>query len=188
MPMLFLGHLVLGLIVGAAGQNLAGIDPARIEIIDTGKFIPYAATDIEAGPVTGNILNFHYFPAVNFYNGGRYKEAEEQFSYVILRPHYLEANPKRAEFMSISHYLRGMIYFYHANGVGRHSLAKADFEAALKWNPQNYVVFLELSRIYSNLGFQQEASSVLRHLLDLKPDEETARQAQMELDKIPQRD
>ena len=36
----------------------------------------------------------------------------------------------------------------------------------------------------AGLGFKQEASAVLRHLPDLKPDEETARQAQTELDKI----
>ncbi|HYR88039.1 MAG TPA: tetratricopeptide repeat protein [Terriglobia bacterium] len=180
-------YLLVLLIAAPLGQNLGGFDAARIEIINTGKFTPYVATDIEAGPVTGNILNFHYFPGLNFYNGGRYKEAEEQFTYVIVRPHFLEANPRRAEFMSISYFLRGMIYFYHANGVGRHSMAKADFESALKWNPRNYIVLLELSRLYSGLGFQQQAGAVLRHLLDLKPDEETARQAQTELDKIQQR-
>ena len=121
---------------------------------------------------------------MNFYNGGRYREAEEQFTYVILRPSYLDPNPRRAEFLSISCYLRGMIYSYHAKGPGRHSLAEKDFEAALKWNPANYVVFLEMARLYSGLGFREQASTILNQLLDAKPGEEITAQAQAELEKL----
>jgi hypothetical protein len=52
----------------------------------------------------------------------------------------------------------------------------------LQWNPQNYIVLLELSRLYSGLGFQEQATSLLNHLLDLKPDADIAREAQVELD------
>ena len=80
-----------------------------------------------------------------------------------------------------------MIYVYHASGLGRYTLAKADFEAAVKWNPLNYVVYLELSRVYSRLGFPEEAASVLRHLLSLMPDMMTAEEAQKELSGIPEK-
>jgi tetratricopeptide (TPR) repeat protein len=179
--MLYIAHLVLGLIAVAALQEGPGPDLSKIEIINAGKYMPYETTNIDAGPVVGFMLNYHYFPAINFYNGGRYKEAEQQFSYVILRPQYLDGNPRKAVFMSTAYYLRGMIYFYHANGVGRHNQAKADFEAALKWNSLNHVVYLELSRLYSSLGFHEQAESIIRHLLELEPDQAVAEEAQKEL-------
>ena len=182
--MQYLGYFVLALIAATFGQEVAGFDPSKIEIVNTGKFIAYRIMEIAAGPVVGNMLNAHYFPGIDFYSGGRYKEAEPQFTYVIERSRYLEANPRQAEFMSTAHYLRGMIYVYHATGIGRLSIAKQDFEAALQWNPHNYIVLLELSRLYSALGFQEQAASILKHLLDLKPDEEIARQAQVDLDTI----
>ncbi|HEY2921481.1 MAG TPA: tetratricopeptide repeat protein [Candidatus Binatia bacterium] len=182
--MQYLGHVVLALIAATFSQEATGFDASKIDIANTGKFIPYRIMEIDAGPVVGNMLNAHYFPGIDFYSGGRYKEAEPQFTYVIERSRYLEANPRQAEFMSTAHYLRGMIYFYHATGIGRLSIAKQDFEAALQWNPRNYIVLLELSRLYSGLGYHEQASSILRHLLDLKPDEEIARQAQIDLDTI----
>jgi tetratricopeptide (TPR) repeat protein len=182
--MQYLGHFVLLLIAATLGQEAPGFDPSKIEIVNTGKFIPYRIMEIDGGPVVGNMLNAHYFPGIDFYSGGRYKEAEPQLTYVIERSRYLEANARQAEFMSTAHYLRGMIYVYHATGVGRLSIAKQDFEAALQWNPKNYIVHLELSRLYSGLGFQEQAASILKHLLDLKPDEEITRQAQIDLDTI----
>src|SRR5688572_6218504 len=105
---MYFGHLVLVLIIAAiAGQNVAGVDRTKIEIVDTGTYVPYTSTHFDAGPATGDILNAHYFPAMNFYNAGRYKDAEEQFSYVILRPTYIQENPRQAEFLSTSYYLRG---------------------------------------------------------------------------------
>ena len=136
--------------------------------------------------VVGNMLNAHYFPGVNFYNGGRYKEAEEQFRYVIARPQYLEQNAKRPELMSTAHYLRGMIYLYHAKGLGRQMLAKSDFENALKWNSRNYTVYLELSRLYGGLGFREQAISIVQHLLNLAPEEKIAEEARNELSKLKQ--
>jgi tetratricopeptide (TPR) repeat protein len=183
--MMCLGHLTL-LLIAALVQDAALLDRSKIEIINTGKYIPVGqTTNFDAGPVVGNMLNAHYFPGLNLYNGGRYKEAEQEFTYVVSRPSYLDANPRRAEFLSTSYYLRGMIYFYHAKGLGHQSIAKEDFEAALKFNPRNYVVYLELSRLYSGLGFQEQAATILRHLLDLKPeDEEIVEQAQKALDTI----
>src|SRR5438270_217775 len=130
--MQFLGHIVFALLAATLGQEATGFDASKIEIVNTGKFITYRIMEIDGvGPVLGNMLNAHYFPAIDFYSGGRYKEAEPQLTYVIDRPRYLEANSRQAEFMSTAYYLRGMIYFYHAAGVGRLSIAKQDFEAAL---------------------------------------------------------
>jgi|SRR6266850_848378 len=181
--MIYLRYVAL---LGAALiQNVTLLDRSNIEIINSGKYIAInQATNIAGGPAVGNMLNFHYFPGLKLYSGGRYKEAEAEFTYVITRPHYLAENPRQAEYLSTSYYLRGMIYAYHAKGLGHHSMAQEDFEAALKWNPRNYVVFMELSNLYAGLGFRLEAASVLRHLLDLKPDDETAGHAQVELDKL----
>jgi tetratricopeptide (TPR) repeat protein len=181
---MYSGYVVLLLIAAVFGQDLSGVDHTKIEIVNTGKFLPYIRTQLDAGPATGDILNAHYFPGLNFYNGGRYKEAEEQFSYVILRPGYLEENPRQAGFLSTSYYLRGMIYAHHAKGVGRQSMARNDFENALKWNSRNYIVFLELSRLYSGLGFREQAVSILRDLLDRRPEEEIVRHAQRDLDTL----
>jgi tetratricopeptide (TPR) repeat protein len=180
--------LVALLLIAALIQDASLLDRSKIEIVNTGKYIPVnQITAIDAGPVVGNMLNAHYFPGINLYKGGRYKEADQEFTYVITRPHYLKENPRQAEFLSTAYYLRGMIYLYHAKGVGRHSIAQEDFETALKWNPRNYIVFLELSRLYSGLGFQEQAASILHHLLELKPDQEIAGQAQTDLDKIQPR-
>ena len=140
------------------------------------------------GPLIGDTLNFHLVPAVNWYNAGSYSASIADFTYVIQRPHYLNGNPRQPEFMSIAHYLRGMIYFYHAKGIGRHALAKSDFESAIKWNPRNYTAYIELSRVYSDLGFTSQATSVLKQLLDLKPNEEISTEAQAELSKLKPKD
>jgi|ERR1051325_1635624 tetratricopeptide (TPR) repeat protein len=169
------------------GPAREGPDISHVEIVNTGKYMPYVTTNIDAGPATGFILNYHYFPGINFYNGGRYKEAEEQFTYVIMRPYYLAANPRQAEFMSTAYYLRGMIYLYHANGIGRHSQAKEDFEASLKWNPSNHVVYLEIARLYASLGFRDQAATIIQQLLQLKPAAAVAEAAQKELETLTQK-
>jgi tetratricopeptide (TPR) repeat protein len=181
------GYLAL-LLVAVPLQQSTVEDRSHIEIINTGKYIPVGQfTNIDAGPNLGNILNAHYFPGINLYNGGRYKEALTEFNYFTLRPDYLDGNPRKAEFQSTAFYLRGMIYLHHAKGVGRQTAAREDFEAALEWNPQNYVVLIELSRLYKGLGFPDQAASVLRHLLTLNPEEEIARQAQADLGAINQK-
>jgi tetratricopeptide (TPR) repeat protein len=156
----------------------------NIKIIDGGPYRPRVDMSFDFGPVVGDMLNQHFLPAVNWYNGGTYTAAFGDFNYVITRVHYMDGNPRQAEIMSVALYLRGMIYLHHAEGIGRHAYAKADFEQAIKWNPQNYTAYLELSRVYSELGFNAPASTVLQRLLDMKPGEAIAKEAEAELSKI----
>jgi tetratricopeptide (TPR) repeat protein len=148
-------------------------------IVTAGK-----VTDYDVGPVLGNILNFHYFPALEEYGNGRYDYAEQNLTFVVNRPYALEPNPRCGEFLSTAHYIRGMIYLYHASGFGSHSLARADFEEAIQWNPNNLVAYLELSRVYSQLGLKDPAVAIIRHLLDLNPDKTIMEQARTELMKL----
>ena len=50
-----------------------------------------------------------------------------------------------------------MIYLYHAKGVGRHAVAKSDFEDAIKWNPGNHMAYVDCP-VYSDLGFKDQAA------------------------------
>jgi tetratricopeptide (TPR) repeat protein len=159
-------------------------DRSRIAIIDTGKPIPVRPTYFNAGAETGRILNNHYFPAIDLYDAGRYTDAEDNLTYFLDRPNYIDGNSRKQEFLSTAAYLRGMIYLYHASGVGRHSLAKQDFEAAVNWNPKNYLAYIELSRVYSELGFKEQAVTILQDLLQLDPDKEIAAEAQNEIRKL----
>jgi hypothetical protein len=159
-------------------------DANKVMIIDGGKSRPWERTSFDAGPAVGDGLNGHFFPAVIAYNTGIYSYAAADFTYMIERPHYLEGNPRKAEFLSVSHYLRGMIFLYHARGVGRHALAKADFEAALSWNAENYMALLELSRVYSDLGLTKEATLLVQHLLEMTPPKDIVDEAQQELKKL----
>jgi tetratricopeptide (TPR) repeat protein len=157
----------------------------EVTVIDGGRFRPYKFTEFDAGPAAGNGLNGHFFPSVIAYNTGRYNYALQDFTYIVRNQSFLDENPRKAEFMSITHYLRGMIYLYHATGVGRHALAKLDFEKAIEWNPGNHMAYLELARIYSVLGFSKEAVAVIDHLLELKPAEDILSEARDELAKLP---
>src|SRR5688572_12649766 len=102
--MSYFGHVLFAVIALVSVQSPPHHDPSKIQIINTGEYTPYMMTVFDAGPVVGNMLNAHYFPGINLYNGGRYLEAEEQFTYVLDRPHYLEANPRQAHFLSTAHY------------------------------------------------------------------------------------
>jgi tetratricopeptide (TPR) repeat protein len=156
-----------------------------ITIINTGKTGVPAQTYYDAGfEGAGHILNNHYFPGVNQYNAGRYVEAEGNLTYFLDRPDYIIGNPRRAQFLSTAFFLRGRIYLYYAEGVGRHSLAKTDFEAAIRWNPKNGLAYLELSRVYSSLGIRDQAIVILEHLLARKPEETVAEEATAELEKL----
>src|SRR5262245_4409852 len=139
--MWYLGQIVVTVLAVGLSQNASNFDRDRIKIIDTG-YVPYTRTSFDAGPAVGDMLNAHYFPGINFYLARRYSNALEEFTYVIDRPHYLDGNLKQGEFLSTASYLRGMIYLYHGSGVGRHSLAKADFENALNWNSANHLCFI----------------------------------------------
>jgi tetratricopeptide (TPR) repeat protein len=77
-----------------------------------------------------------------------------------------------------------MICLYHATGVGRLTLAKGDFENAIRWNPNNTLAYLELSRVYSSLEMRDQAISIIESLLERKPDEDIAQQAKAELGKL----
>jgi tetratricopeptide (TPR) repeat protein len=176
----FLG---LMLVVEAPAQDLSPLERAQIRIL-VGKASTVSdgnVTVFDAGPVVGQMLNAHYFPALRDYGSGRYDYAERDMTFVINHPAALDENPRKGEFYSTAHYIRGMIYFYHASGVGRHRLAKADFEAAIEWNPANFVAYLELSRVYSELGLKDPAASIIHRLLDLNPDKAIAEQARVEL-------
>src|SRR5262249_29082077 len=129
-------------------------------------------------------LNTHLFPAINAYNGGKYNSARIDFTFVLRRTAALDGDPRQAVYVGALHYLRGMIYLYHAKGLGRDQAAKADFEAAIKWQPANYLAYLELSRVYSDLGFVPQATAILHQLLDLNPSEAISKEAQKELGKL----
>jgi hypothetical protein len=164
---------------------IPGLPDARgVTIIDSGPPGPYNPTEFDAGPAVGDMLNVHYFPAVIAYNTGRYRIASLDLTFVTKRAHYLDGNPRQAEFISVGHYLLGMIYFYHSKGIGRHELAKSNFETAIKWKQDNYKAYLELSRVYSDLGLGAAATSVIQRLIDLKPSKDIADEAQAELAKL----
>jgi len=159
-------------------------DRSRIVIENKGKFIPTRPTFFDVGPETGRILNLHYFPALELFNAGRYTDAEDNLTYVLERPDYINGNPQQQEFLSTAFYTRAMIYLYHASGIGRYSLARADFESALRWNPKNFLSYIELARVYSALGFKEQAINILNYLLKQEPGKEIAAQAQDELRKL----
>jgi tetratricopeptide (TPR) repeat protein len=159
-------------------------DSNKINIINGGKTMTPTRTTFDAGPANGDGLNGHLFPAVIAYNIGDYQSALQDFTYMIRSPGYLDGNPRKDEFLGIAHYLRGMIYLYHAEGVGRHVLAKADFENAIKLNPTNLIPRLELSRVYSDLGFTAQAISIIKQLLALRPEKDIEDMAQAELNKL----
>jgi hypothetical protein len=171
-----LGSIVLMMSMSSLLQSTLDSERANLRIIDTGTAAATVLTNIDGGPAVGDMLNAHFFPGVKDFNQGRYTFAVLQFDYVLNRPHYLAANPKQAEYLSTAYYLRGMIYRYHADGLGRYSLAKEDFEAAIKTNENNYVAHLELARLYAVLGLTEPSISILRSLEKraLEPDVATA--------------
>ena len=130
---------------------------------------------VDNGPQVGEILRAHYAPGLQDYQAGRYREGFSEFTYVIDRPSYLNGHPSQAQYLSTAYYLRGMIFRYHAEGVGRLTLAQGDFEAAIQWNPENYLAYLELARLFVITGFKEQAASVLKYVIELKPDESVAK-------------
>jgi tetratricopeptide (TPR) repeat protein len=165
------------------GASYAQIGPFRISIQEEG-YIPYRATNFrDLGPQVGDILNAHYFPGLAFYQGGRYTNAYNEFTYLIRNHTYIDENPNQTLYMTTAFYLRGMIFQYHATGIGRLTLAKNDFEAAIKWDPKNFPAYLELGRLLSSAGQTDQAVSVLQKLLDLQPsDEKVLTEARQQLD------
>src|SRR5262245_51650289 len=137
----------------ALWQSIPGLPQSdtNITVVDGNKpYKPYMFTEY-AGIEPW--LNTHLFPAINAYNVGKYTVARIDFTFVLKRGAALDGDPRQAGYLGALHYLRGMIYLYHSRGIGRHQAAKADFEAAIRWQPNNYLAYLELSRVYSDLGF-----------------------------------
>jgi tetratricopeptide (TPR) repeat protein len=132
----------------------------------------------------GNMLNIHFFPGLLDYYRGNYNSAFREMSYCIERTNYLEVNPQRFKYLSLGHYIRGMIYLYHASGGEKYTRAARDFEHAIQWNPGNHLAYLELSRVSSIVGLKEEAVAILRRLLQLKPAAEIVQQARKELDSL----
>jgi len=151
-----------------------------IKIINSGVSL-YKMTSFDAGPCIGEILNAHYFPGLEFYRTGFFTQAMNEMNYTLDRPTYTEGNPRQGEFLGNAHFLRGMIYFHHASGVGRLLMAKKEFEQAIRWHPKHFDARLELARIWSAVGQKQRAIVVLKKLLELNPDEAAARTATQEL-------
>lgn len=176
-------YLVLILLLGGLRQDLER-ERSKVVVLNTHVIEKPTIAPIDAGPVVGDMLNAHYFPGIVYYNSGYYSNANLEFAYVIGRPQYLEGNPRRGEYLSTSYYLRGLIYFDHAEGIGRYSLARADFEEALRWNPNNYQAYIDLGRLYSALGFRDQGISVIQHLLELKPDETIAAEARKQIEAL----
>jgi tetratricopeptide (TPR) repeat protein len=166
-------------------QRVPSVYRSEITIINTGQPIPWKPTGFDTGPAVGQMLNGHFYPGVNFYNAGRYAAAEPELGYVIARPYYLEGNVHRNEFMSTAHYLLGMIYAHHAEGVGSRSLAIQHFQKAIEWNPNDAAAYLEMANVFNELRLPKEASATIQRLLASNPPEDVAAQARDELSKIP---
>ena len=166
------------------GQALEGSQ--GIKIIDIrpgmGKDIPDQS--FETGPDVGHIINAHYIPGNMYYGRGNYTHAVAEMDYFIARPQFTAMHPRQSELFSIAHYIRAMCYFYHAEGLGRLALSKKDFEESVRWNPKNYFSSLELARVNAALGSRQDAISILRRLLDSKPDENVAQEAKEQLNSL----
>ncbi len=172
---------VTALIVGMDVRAGAGQDARRIEISKGQTPCSRSRTSVEAGPSLGDILNFHYFPGVECYRVGDHPSAMMELEYFVARPQYTKSNPRQVEFFSTAHYIRGTIYLHHASGLGRHVLAKKEFESALRWDPKHYLSYLELSRVWSSVGSKQQAVTVLNRLVALSPPEEVLSDARKEL-------
>jgi len=131
----------------------------------------------------GNILNAHFFPGLLDYSKGNYSSAFAQMQYFIDRPEYTKYHPQHVKYLSIAHYIRGMIYLYHASNQRRYTLAKAkeDFEKSTQLDPSNHLAYLGISRVFSEAGMKEQAIYILQYLLELKPKEDIAQQARREL-------
>jgi hypothetical protein len=91
-------------------------------------------TNLDVGPTepqhsinVGNILNAHFFPGMLDYSKGNYISALAQMKYLIDRPQYTKEHQQHLKFLSIAHYICGMIHLYHYSGYGRYRRAKREF-------------------------------------------------------------
>jgi hypothetical protein len=182
-------HLILfaiGLLLPGSAYPVAAQDP--IVIHNKGENIPPKTTTFDMGPTdpsaqvnVGNILNVHYFLGINLYAQANYRYAKNEMDYVIARPSYFEKNPRQAQILSTAHFIRGSIYFRHASGLERLSLAKSDFEESIKWNSENHLARLELARLLATLGQKPDAISMLTELLTAKLNPKLRQEAETDL-------
>jgi tetratricopeptide (TPR) repeat protein len=129
----------------------------------------------------GNILNAHFFPGLLDYSEGNYSSALGQMQYFIERPLYTKNHPQHLKFLSIAHYICGMIHLYYDFGYRRHDRAKENFEKSLQLDSENHLAYLGFSRLLSAVEQKDQAIYILQHLLELKPKEDIAQQAKKEL-------
>jgi tetratricopeptide (TPR) repeat protein len=164
-------------------------DRVRITIRNNaGPTTPFNVIRLDGGFSNGFMLENHFYPGIDYYNGGRYQYSQIELNYVTRHPEYLLANPRRDEFESIAHYLQGMIYLYHADGLGRRNVAREHFEQAITYNPLNYMAYIELSRVYGELRVPAHAIAILQRLMELNPPENIVAQAKTELQKLSPQD
>jgi hypothetical protein len=98
----------------AVGQDDLNQQEKIVFINSSTDTTPIDYTNIDAGPVVGNMLNAHYFPGLIAFNRGSYGEAHAQFSFVVQRAFALDANARQAEFMSTAYYLRRSGDYHHS--------------------------------------------------------------------------
>jgi tetratricopeptide (TPR) repeat protein len=150
-------------------QSVAQNSGEAVSILNTRPGVDMTPmTSYNGGPCTGSILNAHFFPGMIDYSKGNYAYAKQQMDYFIARPAYTAMNPRQGQYLSLALYIRGMIYFRHASGIGRYGLAIADFKSAIIMNPRNYLAHLELAHAYASLSQKEEAIKVLTSLLEMK--------------------
>jgi tetratricopeptide (TPR) repeat protein len=176
--------ILLSILIHGAQETVTPTDRARITITNSEPANAYLITRFDAGPSVGSMLENHFFPGIDYYNNGKYQYAQQELDYVIRRPENLIENVRRNNFLSVSHYLLGMIYMYHANGLGRRNVAREHFIKAIEYQPNNHIAHLELARVYAELRLTKQASEIIQQLLELKPEEDIATQARDELAKL----
>jgi hypothetical protein len=125
-------------------------------------------TNYDAGPCTGGILNAHFYPGLQDYMKGNHAYAKQQMDYFLARPDYTSINPRQGQYLSLAYYIRGMIYQYHASGIGRHALAAADFKNSIQTDSKNYLAYIELARVYTSLDRKKDAVRTLESVLKFK--------------------
>src|SRR3989442_15704202 len=119
--MWYLGHAAL-LLVTALVQDASLLDRSHIEIVNNGQYIAInQVTTINGGPVVGNMLNAHYFPGINLYNGGGYKKTQEGFPYPIPRPPHPSEKRRGPGALSTFFFLPAIFFAYQSQGVGQQS-------------------------------------------------------------------
>ncbi len=158
----------------------SGLGQQDIQIINQGTVVPKVELFV-MGSVGDMNINNHYRPAVIYFRNGIFSNAKGDLDYFIARADFLKGRADQADYMSNAHYLRALIYLYHAKGIGRNVLAKRDLESSIRWNAKNYPPYFELSHLWTKMGMEKQAAAVLQRLLQTFPEEKIVAQAQREL-------